>query len=180
MGSTGMNRPKGLTDREFFTKQLLADHHEMLACATKAGSGGWQRVFYAAVRDNRTGEVWALVTPFNRYRGYENIIFKGMDETQGPVEDEAPATVLDGLTPTDSEYANGWRQRCWANLEREANRIKPVRGDIVRFEHELHFSDGLVAKDFTYEERNTFISLAGSRVRISGWSRYPHRVEPVG
>lgn len=175
MGSIGMHREKGLTDREFFQTELSA-HHEILACSSKQTSGEWQRVFYAAVRDTRTGEVWALVVPFSRYRGHTNFFFKTMDETCGPFEADAPAAILDLLTPTDHEYAAAWREKCRANLDREAARVKPKRGDTVRFDHELHFSDGSAHTELTFQERTTFVSSDGYRFRIPGWTRYGHTV----
>lgn len=38
--------------------------------------------------------------------------YKDMDETMGPHESEAPAQILDALSPTTSEYALAWRARC--------------------------------------------------------------------
>lgn len=34
-----------------------------------------------------------------------------------PCEDHCPASILSLLSPTDSEYANSWRERCRKNIE---------------------------------------------------------------
>ena len=45
-----------------------------------------------------------------------------MDETCGPYNCDCPKAILDLLTPTDSEWANKWRQACRETL---ANKAKP-------------------------------------------------------
>lgn len=74
---------------------------------------------YAAVEktDKATGEriVFAAVTLTARNNSY-----KDMDESMGPCESTAPVSILDLLTPTESEWANQWRARCRANIERRA------------------------------------------------------------
>ena len=40
-----------------------------------------------------------------------------MGESSGPCEDHCPASILSLLSPTDSEYANNWRERCRKNIE---------------------------------------------------------------
>lgn len=46
--------------------------------------------------------------------------YKDMDETEGLNEANCPASILDILTPTDSEWANEWRERCRANIAKKA------------------------------------------------------------
>ena len=44
---------------------------------------------------------------------YFNFGYKEMGETCGPHKAECPVGILKLLTPTDSEWANQWRERCW-------------------------------------------------------------------
>ena len=46
-------------------------------------------------------------------RDYFNFGYKAMSETVGPGESKCPAGILKMLTPTDSEFAKAWRERCW-------------------------------------------------------------------
>ena len=75
-------------------------------------------VYYAAVRDNETNEVWALVCKTGTStKDYFDFGYKDMDEFMGPYEHDCPDCILDLLTPTDHEWANRWRKKC-----RERNR----------------------------------------------------------
>ena len=40
------------------------------------------------------------------------IFWKDIDESMGPVEDEAPKSIIQMLSETTEEYANNWRVRC--------------------------------------------------------------------
>lgn len=61
---------------------------------------------------------------------------KTMGESSGPCEDHCPASILSLLSPTDSEYANNWRERCRKNIEakKDPHALKnlPV-GAVIRF-----------------------------------------------
>lgn len=42
-----------------------------------------------------------------------NFAYKDMDETMGPYKYDCPNGILDLLTPTNNEYANNWRRKCY-------------------------------------------------------------------
>lgn len=69
-------------------------------------------------------------------RNYYNFYYKDMGEDMGPAEDRCPASILDLLSETDSEYALEWRERCRKNIEakKNPNALKnlPV-GAVIRF-----------------------------------------------
>lgn len=69
-------------------------------------------------------------------KDYFNFGVKIMDESMGPCEDRCPASILSLLSPTDSEYANNWRERCRKNIEskKDPHTLKnlPV-GAVIRF-----------------------------------------------
>ena len=76
--------------------------------------------YYAAIRrehfDGRPVQVWAaiaLTAGRNPRRPDEAWGYKLMDETEGPCEDRCPLSILRLLTPTDYEWANDWRARCY-------------------------------------------------------------------
>lgn len=147
MGWTTYHRPKGESDRTHFERELLAGtDYEIVECATV------RSVFYAAVRTKATGDVWALVVLLRRMRGYHNFGYKDLEETVGPVEANAPAKVLDALTPTDNEYAAEWRQRCRDNLVKRADARKRQEavtvGVVIQTTVPLHFANGLDASRF--------------------------------
>jgi len=163
MGWTFTNRPKGTSDRDWFTAEL-GEGLDILATHSTF------RVFYAAVRNANTDQVFALVAlkQWNR-DDYYNFGTKVMDETVGPCEAEAPAKILDLLTPTDSDWANEWRQKCWDNLAAKKAADKVTPGTVVTFDSPLNFGRWGQFDQFRFVKRTTFETLDGLRVRIPGW-----------
>lgn len=96
-------------------------------------------VYYAAVKStnatNGTECVFAAVCLTSTdMKSFYNFGFKDMSEDMGPGPDECPKGILDLLTPTDSEWANEWRERCRANLERNKKK-KPLEiGTVIEYE----------------------------------------------
>ena len=74
------------------------------------------QAIYAAVRlanadtINKAGDVIALVVVTRHENGY--CLFKWMHEAEGPCYYDAPAELLDVLTPCEAMYAPAWRERC--------------------------------------------------------------------
>lgn len=95
-------------------------------------------VYYAAVRVflEKTGEetVFAAVclTGIDT-KHYCNFGYKDMDETMGPGPSDCPKNILDLLTPTDSESANEWRERCRKKLERNKTKTPLPVGTVIEF-----------------------------------------------
>lgn len=166
MGWTFYHREPGQSDREHFAKDLRASY-EILDCTTI------KNTWYAAVRDNGTGEVFALVYLIQRCRGDYNFGVKEMDETVGPVQSECPERILDLLTPTEFEWANEWRARCRANAAAKAATPKVKPGDTVKFSEVLRFGSGWESDTFELIERSTFRIPGGIRVRIPSWKSRP-------
>lgn len=155
MGWTTYNRPKGESDQAHFERELLTNPiYEIVECSSV------DRVFYAAVRDKTTAEVWALVVLMRWMGGDHNFGYKDMSETMGPVVANAPAKVLDALSPTDNEYALEWRRRCRASLARRADartRAKAVTvGVVIQLSYPLHFKNGKSASRFECVERTRY------------------------
>ena len=176
MGATGTHRDKGIHHDDFFRSELpttLSERGEILASAAvgipHASYDEWHGVYYAAVRQRDTGEVWALVILY-RYdrRDYFNFTYKDMSESMGPGEATAPAKVLSLLTPTDNEWATAWRERCRANLARRALASKVTPGARVRFTEPIKFTNGAELGTLTFVERDTFAD-SGGRYRLTDW-----------
>lgn len=55
------------------------------------------------------GEV--ILTSVNM-KDFFNFSYKDIPETMGPCEDHCPMSIIKLLTPTTSEWANQWRDRC--------------------------------------------------------------------
>ncbi|WP_159599936.1 DUF6927 domain-containing protein [Agromyces humi] len=182
MGSTGIHRRKGQTNREFFAAQVLSpEHHEVLADITRREPAGseWSNVYYAAVRDNRTGSVFALVIPFTRVpnpNAYTNFYYKTMDETVHPLYYDATAAILDALTDTTYEGAKEWRDKAREAVNAAAATPKVKRGDTVKFARALTFTSGLAADTLTFVERSTFRLPTGQLARIPNWKRLSFNV----
>lgn len=62
-------------------------------------------------------EVWAAVVLTSVQNG--TFYYKDMSEDVGPSDSKCPASILKLLTPTENEYANAWRKRCWENIEKK-------------------------------------------------------------
>jgi hypothetical protein len=146
MGWTSYHRPPGETDLQFISRKLR-DDCEIVQSSTVRG------VFYAAVREKATDEVWALIVLTERSpKEYYNFACKYISESMGPTVAEAPAKVLDALTETTSEYALEWRALCRERLSAKAEarrRLKTVHiGDTIVLSRPLLFGNQLEAKRF--------------------------------
>lgn len=115
-------------------------------------------------------ETWAAVfLTRTDGRNYYNFYYKDMDETCGPGQAECPESILKLLSPTDSQWANEWRERCRENAKRkkspDALRNLPIgavirctRSDGTAVELTKHAPAYQFTKPFWYcRERNTYI-----------------------
>jgi hypothetical protein len=103
-----------MTDRAFFEQEfpgMLARYGEILDCATVAS------VFYAAVRQKDSGNVWAMIALTRRDGSYYNFSYKEMADTMGPAEDGCPVKIIDLLTPLpDCRHDQEYCQLCGAEI----------------------------------------------------------------
>ena len=175
MGWTGLHRPKGTTDRDFFAAEF-GENFKFLATSSSPTA------FYAATENLKTGEIFAAICLKRWSRGdYFNFHYKEMDETCGPNETGAPAKILDLLTPTDSEYANGWREKCRARLAAEAAKPKAKPGDTIRFAKPIEFTDGSSFTELRLEKRSTFADpyALWRRFRIPSWRKLDYEIAEI-
>jgi hypothetical protein len=76
------------------------------------------------------------------------------------------------LTPTDSQWANEWRQRCLDNANRQNSKPKVDNGQWIKFNQPIHFTNGQDLDTFQLRKdgRKTFFtSVAGGLYRITNW-----------
>lgn len=168
MGWTFYQRNKNAeTNAEHFGSKFDS-RYKIIAHGTVEG------VFYAAVRDQTTGEVSAYValTRWTRDPQY-NFGYKDMDENCGPGDHKAPKSVLNALTPTTHEDALAWRANCRRyHAQRDFLRQHLKPGIRVRLTHTQFFTDGTRTDTFTYTRRGRghgFLTIGRSRCRIPNW-----------
>lgn len=135
MGWTFTTRRHGESMTEFFKQEFFTSGQQELLALRVVN----MREAYGAVREP-DGRVWALVCllDFVPHRGF-NIGYKDMDESMGPNADRCPQDILDLLTPTDSQWANEWRDRCRARLAKRSITFKV--GDVVEFNEAVEFAN---------------------------------------
>lgn len=155
MGTTCSHKPDNVKATDFLIDNHLnwdshdeetGDKHTVLATAFIN-----MREFYAAVehvKADGTREVWAAVIKVSWYpKDHYNCCVKTMSEFEGPYYHNCPEKLLKLLTPTDSEWANTWREKCWANVNRKKV-VKKV-GDVVRlYGHDYKLVEDLGRKGF--------------------------------
>jgi hypothetical protein len=180
MGGIAMRKPDDIA--AWFRRELSMDRDGVVSRALDVAMVD-RAELYAAVETVRDGErqVWAAVFKIgfrpNDPDGY-TFSYRDMDETVGPVEARCPARILDLLTPTDHERANGWRERCRARLERRAANSL-ADGDVVRLPYEMSFTDGesfdlveatTVGRRMRFRRVDPETGEAGrGHYRIAGW-----------
>ena len=135
---------------EYFEGGLNKGHYKVVKSAMKGS------VYYAAVKkllkyigEDENGksvyeqlpeaeqEVFAVVflTAVDS-KDYFNFSYKEMDESMGPCYYDCPKSILDALSPTESEWAIEWRKKCWEKLTKDKEKRSlstlPV-GSKIRF-----------------------------------------------
>lgn len=173
MGWTYLRKDEDTTAAEFLRKEFTSTNCEVLDVAVKL------RTAYAACRNTKTGEVFALVVLLDyRPKDYYNFGYKDMDETMGPYECDCPERILKLLTPTDHEYALGWRERCWARIKARAAKPKLTDGCKVRFAQPIEFTNGDKLDTFEVEKDGRYVRFWNgyTRYNITGWADREYEV----
>lgn len=76
--------------------------------------------YYAAIEGNDCVFGMVILTRTD-IKYYFNFSYKEISEDMGPYYYDCPKGILDLLTPTDDEYANAWRKRCYENIKAKKN-----------------------------------------------------------
>jgi hypothetical protein len=143
------------TPTEYLDDQFTFDRDERSYRVLRSALVAMRR-YYAAVEriEKLPGErsvvaIICLVDYNPRNRDGHLFGYKDMDETFGACEVDCPAAILDLLTPTDSKWANEWRQSCRARLAKP----KPRAGQTLVLATPLKFSDGETLARFHVVEK---------------------------
>ena len=92
-------------------------------------------------------------------KNYFNFAYKDMEESMGPCERNCPKSILDLLTPTDSEYAKEWRKDCYENLKkkRDPNTLAnlPI-GSVIKYTHRNGMEIELFKHSAAYQFKRPF------------------------
>lgn len=158
--------PKGVIDFLFEREKLVGDSPGIRRQVLKASKVG--SVVYAAMEvlfDDKPREVIALVILTNlRHKG--EIGWKDMSENMGPVESNCPTSILKLLTPTESDWAQQWRDRCWRNAKR-ASSHRIATGEVICLKSPLKFMDGGEYRVFKkLEDRCRWAALSESETML--------------
>lgn len=120
---------KGKVDRKAEADNLFSEKFEVLK-SQMVGS-----VYYGAIREIKTGSVFASVILTKVSDG--DFGYKAMDETCGPVYYDCPKSILELLSPIDSDWANEWRKKCHERLSKPSLAKLPIGTKI-----KITYSDG--------------------------------------
>lgn len=159
----------------FFEQQANFENANVKSRLLLAMKVGWQEA-YAAVeyihKDTNKREVYAL-TYMIRYYNNGHFGYKDMSEHCGPNICNCPEKILKLLTPLEkdgsnsNEWAQAWRDRCWANVNKRKKGRGLKVGTVVKFKEPIHFSNGYTRQElivhstkplrFTDGDKNFFI-----------------------
>ena len=160
MGWTTMAMPREGARAYLDALYTCSDDHRRQKVIDSSLVGG--REYYAAVETttiatgDRTVFAGVALVSVSRQRG-EEFGYKAMSEEMGPYYFNAPARILDRLTPTENPSALEWRAACRVAAEQRrelARRPKMMPGQRVRFEEPLKFSDGAVLREFDIRQNH--------------------------
>jgi len=129
MGWTTTHKPSHIGAKEYIEANCLTWESPTHDYRVLDGGVKNFRTYYGAVEktDRSTGErqVFAVIFMLQFYKNdYHNFGYKDMDESAGPYQAECPERILKLLTPTTSQYAQQWRDACWAKIT--AKKAKPA------------------------------------------------------
>lgn len=136
-------------------------------------SGGSHKVVkrsgrYYAVEEVKTGDVFAVVALGRKTRGEVSI--KLVDEGMGPFHWDCPASILNLLSPTTSEYALKWRDECRTQIELKKAQPKLQEGAVVVLATPVRFTDGVETDRFVFQKNSRFIRSTDGEIVSLGQS----------
>lgn len=117
MGWTYMNAHGEKNKKALMTRELERyGTVKVLKCAMVNG------VYYAAYSPTKDPSRVIGIVCLTRLSDGE-FGYKDMEESMGPFESKCPMSIIEMLTPTDSKYANEWRERCRAYAASHSNSV---------------------------------------------------------
>jgi len=152
MGWTYSHKDKSETVFDFFSRQFDYENEvsigKVVDCAVKNFKTAYIAFKVDYKKTNET-KIVAIICLLNYARNsYYNFGYKDMDETMGVFETDCPERILKILTPTDNETAMNWREKCWNKIKSNKKRPKMKVGDVIVFEDNLSFTNGVNTNTF--------------------------------
>jgi hypothetical protein len=86
-----------------------------------AGKDENDNYIYEDIPENERETFAVVFLTYTDMKDHFNFSYKPMDETVGPCQHNCPKGILDLLSPTESQWANEWRQKCRENLQKKKN-----------------------------------------------------------
>ena len=168
--------PNGKVDRKKEIDEGFSDGYTVMK-SLMVGT-----VYYGAIRKDSTQEVFGYVclTSPDKKGGF-NFGYKNIDETCGPNESKCPLSILNLLTPTDSQWANEWRARCRTYHEQSksptAFKNLPVGTKVIWTIPDDYFSAGKKGDKFELEKLKNGKSPSFWYCRAGNWRTNPKNVD---
>ena len=158
MGWDYFHKAPGVTVKQVIERDYPSNEVVQFAMVGSVGYGALRR------KDTPDAPTIGIVVLTARApRDHFNFGYKLMDETMGPNESHCPAKVLDALSPTDSEYATAWRERCRTNLAKPI----PKNGDLILFASPVRYGNGdeVTWAYYHHEGRSKWLTVPNQRGR---------------
>lgn len=126
---TYIHKPKKEKTRDFLIKKFTSlskeGYTKVIACEIVNGTTAYLAVEEVKIQNGSyQRRVYPLICSLYYQKGYYNFAVEAMTEEEGPYLYEAPAKILQLLTPPSSQQGQRWREKCWENIKKK-NREKP-------------------------------------------------------
>lgn len=105
---------------------------------------------YEPIPENERRTFAVVFLTSTNVKDYYNFAYKDMDEGCGPCQCDCPKGILDLLSPTDSQWANEWRQACYENIakKKDPNALNKLPwGSIIEWTTQYDLTSGRKAGD---------------------------------
>jgi len=130
MGTWYYEKQPGESMRDFIVRnEFTSEAIEIVASAIYLREG------YFAIKNKQTGAVFGVVVTIEH--SPEGVGLKVMEEDVGPFYYNAPAKILDALTPTDNLWAMCWREGCREVLNKKSA-LKDLVGKTIKIGSQLY------------------------------------------
>jgi hypothetical protein len=153
----------GALDQPFTSRNAIAFELGDEFASRVVDTARYGTVIYAAVQAPKRDQVFGLVLLAERSGGI--LYTKAVGEDEGPCEDCCPERILDLLTDPSNDYAQQWRSRCRARIERG----RPKPGQAVAFAEPLKFLDGTEHRVLIFVKGSRFKSHDGAHYHVPSW-----------
>ena len=174
MGWTWQHKPYGMKVKDFLIEEFTYENETRKSVVLDIAIVKLRTAYLAVettIKETGDRKVWAGVVLLGYApNDHFDLGYKDMDETMGPCETECPERILDLLTPTDSQWANEWREKCRGNLAARAKLrgfIKP--GKTYRLKYPARFTDGATLQTVRVKQRKGSAWLVEPE---DGWGLY--------